>query len=63
MVTVSKYDPGLFYCTKDDKLQGLMVCFLGDSSNISEIIKAVLNSLLFFFFFYKKILHTHADKT
>ena len=27
-VTVSKYDPGLFYYTKDDKLQGLMVYFI-----------------------------------
>ena len=36
-----------------------MVCFLGDSSNINEIIKAALNSLLLFFFFYKKILHTY----
>ena len=29
-VTVSKYDPGLFYYTKDDKLQGLVVCFVDD---------------------------------
>ena len=27
-VTVSKYDAGLFYYTKDDKLQGPMVCFI-----------------------------------
>ena len=26
----SKYDPGLFYYAKDDKLQGLMVCFVDD---------------------------------
>ena len=30
------------------------------SSNINEVIRAVLNSL---FFFYKKILLTHTDKT
>ena len=29
-VTVSKYDPGLFYYIKDDKLQGLKVCFIDD---------------------------------
>ena len=29
-VTVSKYDPGLFYYTKDNKLQGLVVCFIDD---------------------------------
>ena len=29
-VTVSKYDPGPFYYTKDNKLQGLMVCFIDD---------------------------------
>ena len=29
------------------------------SSNINEVIRAVLNS----FFFYKKISHTHTDKT
>ena len=61
MVTVSKYDPGLFYYTKDDKLQGLMVCFVGDSSNINEVIRAVLNSLLLFFTkrFYTHILTKH----
>ena len=26
----SKYDPGLFYYIKDDKLQGLKVCFIDD---------------------------------
>ena len=29
-VTVSKYNPGIFYYTKDKKLQGLMVCFVDD---------------------------------
>ena len=37
----------------------LMICFFGEalltSSNINEVIKAVLNVL---FFFYEKILHT-----
>ena len=31
------------------------------SGNTNEVIWAVLNSL--FLFFYKKILHTHTDKT
>ena len=30
-----------------------------ESSNINEVIRAVLNSL---FFFYKNVLHTHTDK-
>ena len=30
IVTISKYVPALFYYTKDNKLQGLMVCFVDD---------------------------------